>query len=206
MVRQYVDIPIIYTVIDKSRELQPYIEAGVNIFNVSGGKNTVELVKWVREQYPDIPIIASGGKSDKSIGDTINAGANVITYTAYDMMEQYFHEKWKPIAFRKEMNMQPSNTEFDYVLSDANDTLEFIRALRRVSNSHTGASSTNQQPRLLLDEWGNIPHISTIAREYNRYLSRHVTVLAGTRGGKGIATPMASIYKQESDVLDYDMI
>lgn len=93
MVRQYVDIPIIYTVIDKSRELQPYIDAGVNIFNVSGGKDTVELVKWVREQYPDIPIIASGGKSDKSIEDTINAGANAITYTAYGMMEQYFHEK-----------------------------------------------------------------------------------------------------------------
>lgn len=93
MVRRYVDIPIIYTVIDKSRPLQPYIDAGVNIFNVSGGKDTVELVKWVREQYPDIPIIASGGKSDKSIEDTINAGANAITYTAYGMMEQYFHEK-----------------------------------------------------------------------------------------------------------------
>lgn len=93
MVRRYVDIPIIYTVIDKSRPLQPYIDAGVNIFNVSGGKDTVELVKWVREQYPDIPIIASGGKSDKSIEDTIDAGANAITYTAYGMMEQYFHEK-----------------------------------------------------------------------------------------------------------------
>ena len=93
MVRRYVDIPIIYTVIDKSRPLQPYIDAGVNIFNVSGGKDTVELVKWVREQYPEIPIIASGGKSDKSIEDTINAGANAITYTAYGMMEQYFHEK-----------------------------------------------------------------------------------------------------------------
>ena len=93
MVRQYVDIPIIYTVIDKSRELQPYIDAGVNIFNISGGANTVELVKWVREQYPDIPIIASGGKADESIEATINAGANAITYTAYGMMEQYFHEK-----------------------------------------------------------------------------------------------------------------
>lgn len=93
MVRQYVDIPIIYTVIDKSRELQPYIDAGVNIFNVSGGANTVELVKWVREQYPDIPIIASGGKTDESIEATIDAGANAITYTAYGMMEQYFHEK-----------------------------------------------------------------------------------------------------------------
>lgn len=93
MVRQYVDIPIIYTVIDKSRELQPYIDAGVNIFNISGGKDTVELVKWVREQYPDMPIIASGGKTDESIEATINAGANAITYTAYGMMEQYFHEK-----------------------------------------------------------------------------------------------------------------
>ena len=30
-VREYVDIPVIYTVIDKSRPLQPYIDAGVNI-------------------------------------------------------------------------------------------------------------------------------------------------------------------------------
>ena len=93
MVRKYVDIPVIYTVIDKTRPLQPYIDAGVNIFNVSGGANTVELVKWVREQYPDMPIIASGGKTDESIEATIDAGANAITYTAYGIMEQYFHEK-----------------------------------------------------------------------------------------------------------------
>ena len=92
-VRTYVDIPLIYTVIDKSRPLGPYLEAGVNIFNVSGGKDTVELVKWVREQYPDVPIIASGGKTEENILDTIAAGANAITYTAYGMMEQYFHKK-----------------------------------------------------------------------------------------------------------------
>lgn len=102
--------------------------------------------------------------------------------------------------------MQPSNTEFDYVSTDTDTLLEIIRALRRTLNSHTGSSSTSQHPRLLLDEWGNTPSISTIAREYNRYLSRHVTVLAGTRGGKGIATPMASIYEQKSDSIDYDMI
>ena len=71
----------------------PYIDAGVNIFNVSGGKDTVELVKWVRAQYPDFPIIASGGKTDASIEATIDAGANAITYTAYGMMKEYFHEK-----------------------------------------------------------------------------------------------------------------
>lgn len=93
MVREYVDIPVIYTVIDKTRDLQPYIDAGVNIFNVSGGKKTVELVKWVRKQYPEFPIIASGGKTDESIEATIDAGANAITYTAYGMMEEYFHHK-----------------------------------------------------------------------------------------------------------------
>ena len=92
-VRDYVDIPLIYTIIDKTRDLQPYIDAGVNIFNVSGGKDTVDLVKWVREQYPDFPIIASGGKTDASIEATIDAGANAITYTAYGMMETYFHKK-----------------------------------------------------------------------------------------------------------------
>lgn len=99
MVREYVDIPVIYTVIDKTRDLQPYIDAGVNIFNVSGGKETVELVKWVRKQYPDFPIIASGGKTDESIEATIDAGANAITYTAYGMMEEYFHEKME--TYRK---------------------------------------------------------------------------------------------------------
>lgn len=34
-----------------------------------------------------------GGKSDESIEATIDAGANAITYTAYGMMEQYFHKK-----------------------------------------------------------------------------------------------------------------
>lgn len=93
MIRSYVDIPIIYTVIDKTRSLKEYVSAGVNIFNVSGGADTVELVKWVRSQYPDMPIIASGGKTEESILKTIEAGANAITYTAYGAMEKYFHEK-----------------------------------------------------------------------------------------------------------------
>ena len=50
-------------------------------------------MKWVRSQYPDMPIIASGGKTEESILKTIEAGANAITYTAYGAMEKYFHEK-----------------------------------------------------------------------------------------------------------------
>lgn len=92
-VNDFVDVPIIYTVINKERELQPYVDAGVQIFNVAGGANTIELVKWVREQYPEIAIMASGGKTDADILATINAGANAITYTAYGAAEQYFHHK-----------------------------------------------------------------------------------------------------------------
>lgn len=33
------------------------------------------------------------GKTDESIEATIDAGANAITYTAYGLMEQYFHSK-----------------------------------------------------------------------------------------------------------------
>lgn len=114
-VREYVDIPIIYTVIDKTRPLQQYIDAGVNIFNVSGGKDTIELVKWVRQQYPDFPIIASGGNTDESISATIEAGANAITYTAFGQMEKLFHKKMD--QYRHKQTTIDIPTEFQKVIS-----------------------------------------------------------------------------------------
>ena len=92
-VNDAVDIPIIYTVVNDKRDLGKLIEAGVDIFNVAGGKDTVALVAWVRSQFPEFPIIASGGKSDQEIRETIEAGANAITYTTYGQTESYFQEK-----------------------------------------------------------------------------------------------------------------
>lgn len=80
-VRDAIDIPIIYTVISDYQELDEYIEAGVSIFNISGAKETTKIVKHVRQMYPDMPIIATGGKTDEHIIATIEAGANAITYT-----------------------------------------------------------------------------------------------------------------------------
>lgn len=76
-----IDIPIIYTVISELMEIDEYIEAGVSILNISGGKNTINIVKKYREMYPDIPIIATGGGKDEIISETIKAGANAISYT-----------------------------------------------------------------------------------------------------------------------------
>lgn len=80
-VKQHIDIPVIATVVSEYTNFKEKIEAGVDIFNVSGGKNTIEIIKKIRSQYPHMPIIATGGKTDESIRKTIEAGANSIIYT-----------------------------------------------------------------------------------------------------------------------------
>ena len=76
-----VDIPVIITVVNEETNIARRLEAGASILNVAGGADTVKIVRKIREQYPDIPIIASGGKTNESISATIQAGANAITYT-----------------------------------------------------------------------------------------------------------------------------
>jgi 2-keto-3-deoxy-6-phosphogluconate aldolase len=80
-VRETVDIPIVVTVVSEYEDIQARIDAGATIFNVSGAKRTSIIVKKIREQYPDFPIIATGGTTEESINETILAGANAITYT-----------------------------------------------------------------------------------------------------------------------------
>jgi pentose-5-phosphate-3-epimerase len=79
--RDTIDIPIIVTVISENEEITQRIEAGTTIFNVSAGKRTAEVVRKIRETHPSFPIIATGGKSEDSIKETIDAGANAISYT-----------------------------------------------------------------------------------------------------------------------------
>lgn len=77
-----IDIPLIATVVSFNDDFMGKIHAGADILNVSGGKNTVELIKQIRERIGDeFPIIATGGKTEESILETIEAGANAITYS-----------------------------------------------------------------------------------------------------------------------------
>ena len=57
------------------------LEAGADILNVSGASKTPDIVAKIRSQFPDVPIIATGGPRDEDILRTIQAGANAITYT-----------------------------------------------------------------------------------------------------------------------------
>ena len=76
-----VDIPVIATIVSDQMDVEKRIASGADILNISGAAQTPEIVRKVREKYPDIPIIATGGPTDESILETIQAGANAITYT-----------------------------------------------------------------------------------------------------------------------------
>ena len=83
-IKEAVEIPVVYTVISERMDIQPYLDAGVDILNVSGAARTPEIVAALRARYPDMAIIATGGPKDETIRKTIAAGANAITYTPPD--------------------------------------------------------------------------------------------------------------------------
>ena len=68
-------------VVDENTDIEARLAAGVSILNVSAAARTPQVVAHIREQYPDVAILATGGPDDKSIRDTIEAGANSITWT-----------------------------------------------------------------------------------------------------------------------------
>lgn len=81
LINGVVDIPIVITIVSEYTDIQEKLDAGADILNVSGGANTASIVRKIREKYPTVPIIATGGPTDESILETIEAGANAITYT-----------------------------------------------------------------------------------------------------------------------------
>ena len=76
-----IDIPVIVTVARADTDISARLLAGTSILNVSAAAQTAEVVRSIRARYPDLPIIATGGPSAESIQQTIDAGANAITWT-----------------------------------------------------------------------------------------------------------------------------
>jgi len=80
-VAKVIDIPVIITVTSRDTDIRERLDFGASIINVACAQETPEVVAHIRERFPDIPIIASGGKTGRSVKRTIDAGANAITYT-----------------------------------------------------------------------------------------------------------------------------
>jgi len=89
-IAQVVDIPIVITVLDEKTDIAARLEAGASILNVSAAARTPEVVSTIRDSFPDVPIIATGGPSRDSIRRTVEAGANAISFTP-PTAEELFH-------------------------------------------------------------------------------------------------------------------
>lgn len=88
-IARVIDIPVIITVTRADTDIAGRLFAGANILNVAGGFQTPEIVASIRKDFPDVPIIATGGKTAESIAETIAAGANAITYTPPSTQELF---------------------------------------------------------------------------------------------------------------------
>ncbi|MGI6176148.1 MAG: hydrolase [Christensenellales bacterium] len=113
---QNLDIPIVVSVISEWTDIQSRLDAGTNILNVSAAAKTPMVVRSIRERYPTIPIIATGGPTDESITETIRAGANAITYTPPSNGE----------LFAISMNRYRKKEDEDHLSASASDKTKHV--------------------------------------------------------------------------------
>ena len=80
-VSEMLNIPAAITIVSEQDDVRARVEAGAGILNVAAGAGTPALVRSIRERLPEFPIIATGGPTEESIRETIEAGANAISWT-----------------------------------------------------------------------------------------------------------------------------
>ncbi len=99
-IKKVVEIPVIVTVVSPTEDFGSRIDAGVDIFNVSGGLETPDIVRNIRSIAPNFPIIATGGRKDETIREIIDAGANAVSYTPPSTGELFkpLMEKYRGLA------------------------------------------------------------------------------------------------------------
>ncbi len=79
--KEKIDIPVTITIVSEKDDIKGRIDAGIDIFNVSGADKTHDIVKRIRDYDDQVAILATGGKDDESILRVIEYGANAISYT-----------------------------------------------------------------------------------------------------------------------------
>ena len=119
-----VDIPVVATVVRCDAVAHAKVKAGAKILNVAAGKDTPAVLRELREHYPNLPLIASGGRSSLSVRETVAAGANAVIWTPpsaqqlqADMMKRY-----------RDAAEKPAEPIFDPVAAADENPLESARA------------------------------------------------------------------------------
>lgn len=106
--REVIDIPIVVTVASEFDDIAGRMTSGTSILNVSAASRTPWLVEKIRKEFPEVPIMATGGPNDQSITDTVNAGANAITWTPPTTAELF---KGMMVKYREKKADADTNTD-----------------------------------------------------------------------------------------------
>ncbi|MBK6967481.1 MAG: hypothetical protein IPH20_27185 [Bacteroidales bacterium] len=80
-IKRKVNIPIISSVSVKEFSFRDRVNAGVDIFHVTGGSETASIIEYINYAAPCYPIIATGGKTIDSVELSIDSGADAIVLT-----------------------------------------------------------------------------------------------------------------------------
>ncbi len=90
-IKRTIDIPVIVTIAWEGTDIAKRIHDGATILNVAAADKTPQIVSRIKAEFPDIPVIATGGPTDETIRQTIQAGANAITYTPPTIADLFRH-------------------------------------------------------------------------------------------------------------------
>jgi len=80
-IKRKINIPIISSVSIKEFSFKDRVNAGVDIFHVTGGSNTTSIIEHINFAAPCFPIMATGGKTIENIERSIQSGADAIVLT-----------------------------------------------------------------------------------------------------------------------------
>ena len=80
-IKRKINIPIISSVSTKEFSFKDRVNAGVDIFHVTGGKNTNSIIEYINFAAPCFPIISTSGKTIENIQTSIKSGADAIVLT-----------------------------------------------------------------------------------------------------------------------------
>ncbi|MDR2223770.1 MAG: hypothetical protein LBE34_13710 [Flavobacteriaceae bacterium] len=80
-VKKHISIPIISSVSTLNFDFKARIDAGVSCFNITGGTDTNKIVEYIQKEFPDFPIISTGGKTTESLESITNKKINAVILT-----------------------------------------------------------------------------------------------------------------------------
>lgn len=80
-IRKKISIPILSSVSALNFNFKERIESGVSFFHITGGQNTTRIIEHIKENFPDIPFICTGGKLMSDLKEVIAKEVSGVVLT-----------------------------------------------------------------------------------------------------------------------------